>query len=264
LIEAAQLRREVHRDSEAGCVVTEEEGGLIKVEKPPVTTFSFENTDIQKVVDTIAKISGANIVVAPEVKGTITVRLKNIPWRDALDACVKTLGFVVVTEPRGILRVVPAANIQQDLITRSIQLRFVRPASTYVPFIESQYIENKRGKQQLSKGEIGFSLIDTLKAMVTPEIGRLQYVQETNTILITDTKPVVENMERTIAMMDVEPAQIQLDVRFVTTSNEDVLDVGMSPGGTGWTAGLGLGDTTRLQVEQLLVVETSGGAGVAS
>jgi type IV pilus assembly protein PilQ len=225
----------------AGCVVTEIDGGILKVEKPPTTTFSFENTDIQKVVDTIGKISGANIVVAPDVKGTITVRLKNIPWRDALDAVVKTLGFVVVQEQRGILRVVSPANIQQDLVTETIQLRYVRPASTYVPFINSEYIENKRNKQPLTKGELMFTLIDTLQAMVTPEVGQLQYMQENNVIVVRDTRPVVENVKRAIELIDVEPSQIQLDVRFVTTSNEDVLDVGISPGGTGWTASLGLG-----------------------
>ena len=112
---------------QAGCIVTEVDAGVLKVEKPPRVYFAFENTDIQKVIDTIAKISGANIVVAPEVKGTITVRLKNIPWRDALEATVKTLGFVVVEEGRGILRVVPAANIEQDLETKTIPLRFIRP-----------------------------------------------------------------------------------------------------------------------------------------
>jgi type IV pilus assembly protein PilQ len=227
--------------AQAGCIVTESEGSVLKVEKPPVTTFSFENTDIQKVIDTIAKISGANIVVAPEVKGTITVRLKNIPWRDALDAVVKTLGFVVVEEDRGILRVVPAANIQQDLVTETIPLRFVRPTSTYVPFIDSQYIENKRGKQQLAKGEIMFTLIDTLKAMITPDLGRMQYMSENNVIVVTDTKPVIDSIRKTIALIDIEPAQIFLDVRFVTTTNEDVLDVGMNPGGSGWVASLGLG-----------------------
>jgi type II secretory pathway component GspD/PulD (secretin) len=225
---------------QARCVVVETEG-VLKVENPPKTTFSFENTDIQKVVDTIAKISGANIVVAPEVKGTITVRLKNIPWRDALDAVVKTLGFVVVEEARGILRVVPASNIQQDLETRAIQLRFVRPSSTYVPFIQSEYIENKRGKQTLQKGEILFTLIDTLQGMVTPEVGSLEYIAENNIVVVKDTKPVVEAVQRTIDMLDVEPSQIQLNVQFVTTTNEDVLDVGISPGGSGWTAGIGLG-----------------------
>ncbi len=226
---------------QAGCVVSEGENGVLKVEKPPRVYFAFENTDIQKVIDTIAKISGANIVVAPEVKGTLTVRLKNIPWRDALDATVKTLGFVVVEEERGILRVVPASNIQQDLETKTIQLRYVRPSSSYVPFISSDYVENKRGKQQLQKGEILFTLLDTLRGMITPEVGSLEYIQEQNVIMVKDTRPVVESVARLIAMIDVEPSQIQLDVRFVTTSNEDVLDIGISPGGTGWTASAGLG-----------------------
>ncbi len=257
---------------QAGCVVTEGDAGILKVEKPPRVYFAFENTDIQKVIDTIAKISGANIVVSPDVKGTITVRLKNIPWRDALDAAVKTLGFVVVTEDHGILRVVPAANIEQDLITEAIPLRFVRPNSNYVPFIQSEYVQNKRGKQQLAKGEIEFTLIETLEGMITPDVGKIEYMQEANLIMVKDTKPVVEAIKKTIAMIDVEPSQIRLDVRFVTTSNEDVLDFGINPGGTGWTASVGLGQIpTRLPFnlgsggwDDRLIVDPSGnGSGSA-
>lgn len=226
---------------QGGCVVRELDGGILKIEQPPPVYFAFENTDIQKVIDTIAKISGANIVVNPDVQGQITVRLKNVPWRHALDACVKTLGFVVVEEDRGILRVVPASNIEQDLETATIQLRFVRPQSVYVPFISSEYIQNQQGNIQLQKGEMNFTLLDTLRSMVTPEIGNLEYIQETNVIVCRDTRPVVDSVRRTISMVDTEPSQIYLDVRFVTTSNEDILDVGISPGGSGWTASLGLG-----------------------
>jgi type IV pilus assembly protein PilQ len=226
---------------QAGCVVTELQGGVLKVEKPPRITFAFENADIQKVVDTIAKIAGANIVVAPEVKGNITLRLKNIPWRDTLDAAVKTLGFVVVEEERGILRVVPASNIQQDLVTQSFQLRFVRPKSVYVPFIDSEYVHNRMIKTPLKAGEFEFTLLDTLKKMVTPTIGNLDYVAETNVLIVRDTKPVVDEMRRIISQFDVEPSQVFLSVKFVTTTNEDILDIGISPGGTGWTATMGLG-----------------------
>jgi type IV pilus assembly protein PilQ len=226
---------------QAECVVTEIEGGVLKVEMPPRITFAFENADIQKVIETIAKISGANIVVAPEVKGNITLRLKNIPWRDTLDAAVKTLGFVVVEEGRGILRVVPPSNIQQDLVFEAIPLRFVRPRSTYVPFISSEYIENRSANQKLQKGEIEFTLYDSLKKLITPNVGELNYDGEQNVLLLRDTRPVVEEIKRIVGMIDIEPAQIFLDVKFVTTSNDDVLDVGISPGGQGWNASMGLG-----------------------
>ena len=226
---------------QARCIVSEADGGVLKVENPPKTTFSFENTDIQKVIDTIAKISGANIAVAPEVKGTVTVRLKNIPWRDALESVVKTLGYVVVEEKRGILRVVPPSNVQQDLVTETFQLRFARPNSTYVPFIQSTYIDDLRNRQPMQPGQTMFSLIDTLKQMLTPQVGTLDYVSEQNFVVVKDTRPVIDNIRRTLDLIDTEPAQIQLDIRFVTTTNEDVLDVGINPGGSGWTASLGLG-----------------------
>jgi len=232
---------------QAGCIVTEGQGGVLKVEKPPRVYFAFENTDIQKVIDTISKISGANIVVAPEVKGTITVRLKNIPWRDALDAVVKTLGFVVVQEDFGILRVVPATNIEKDLVTKTIPLRFVRPSSVFLPVITSEYVKDLRNVQPLPQGETSFSLLETLRNMTTPDLGSIEYISETNVLMIRDTRPVVDTISRTIAMMDIEPAQVQLDVRFVTTSNDDLLDIGVSPGGNGWSASLGLGQIpTRL------------------
>lgn len=232
---------------QAGCIVTERTAGVLKVEKPPRVYFAFENADIQKVIDTIGKIAGANIVVAPEVKGTITVRLKNIPWRDALDAVVKTLGFVVVEEERGILRVVPAANIQQDLETKTIPLRYVRPSAALMPLITSEYIRDLRNIQPLQPREVRFTLLDTLRGMLTPDVGTLEYIEESNTIMVKDTKPVVEAVQKAIDMVDVEPSQIQLDVRFVTTTNDDVLDFGISPGGSGWTASLGLGQIpTRL------------------
>lgn len=229
------------------CIVHELQGGVLRVEKPPHVYFAFENTDIQKVIDTIAKIAGANIVVSPQVKGNITLRLKDVPWRDALDSAVKTLGFVVVEEERGILRVVPAAAIEQDLEMASFQLRFIRPKSTYVPFIKSEYIANRMPMQPLTKGEIDFALLDALRSLITPKIGDLNYFDEQNLIVVKDTKPVVDEIKRIIGQVDIEPSQIFLDVRFVTTSNEDILDVGFSPGGNGWSASLGLGQIpTRL------------------
>src|SRR5262245_27479115 len=226
---------------QADCVVAEGEGGVLKVEKPPRITFAFENADIKKVIDTIAKISGANIVVSPEVKGEITLRLKNIPWRDTLDAAVKTLGFVVVQEGRGILRVVPASNIQQDLVFEAIPLRYVRPRSTYVPFVKSEYVNDRAAQTKLGKGEVDFTLLQALQRMISRQIGSLDYDGEHNWLLVKDTRPVVDEIKRIVGLIDIEPAQVYLDVKFVTSSNDDVLDIGISPGGSGWTASLGLG-----------------------
>jgi type IV pilus assembly protein PilQ len=227
----------------AGCVVVEEAGNVLKVEKPPRVYFAFENADIQNVIDTIAKISGANIMVAPEVQGTITLRLRNIPWRDALEASAKTLGYVVVEEERGILRVIPPSAMKADLVTEAFQLRYVRPKSTYVPFLQSPYVRNMQPQQQqqLQNGQVQFLLLDALRRTLTPDIGSLEYFEGNNVIIIKDTKPVVEEVRRIITGVDIEPGQIFIDVKFVTTTNSDILDYGVRVGDNGWTASLGLG-----------------------
>jgi type IV pilus assembly protein PilQ len=232
----------------AGCVVVQEAGNVFRVEKPPRVFFAFENADIQKVIDTIAKISGANIVVAPEVQGTITLRLKNIPWRDALEAAVKTLGFVVVEEDRGILRVVPQSNIRDDLVTKHFTLSYIRPRSTYVPYINSEYVRAAAPQQQQQQNASQrFELLAALNRALTPNTGSLEYFDGSNLIIARDTRPVIDELTRIIESVDVEPAQVFIDVKFVTTSNQDILEYGVNIGDNGWTAALSLGQIpTRL------------------
>ncbi len=229
----------------AGCVVIQEAGNVFRVEKPPRVFFAFENADIQKVIDTIAKISGANIVVAPEVQGTISLRLKNIPWRDALQSAVKTLGYVVVEEDRGILRVVPQSNIRDDLVTRHFTLSYIRPKSTYVPQIDSQYVRNVAQQQAQAQAQ-RFELLEALRRALTPN-GSLEYFEGSNLIIARDTRPVMDELQRIIESVDVEPAQVFIDVKFVTTSNQDILEYGVNIGDNGWTAAASLGQIpTRL------------------
>ncbi|MCC6670546.1 MAG: hypothetical protein IT458_05755 [Planctomycetes bacterium] len=225
----------------AGCVVVQVSGNVLRVEKPPRVYFAFEDADIKKVIDTIAKISGANIVVAPEVQGTITLRLKNIPWRDALDSTAKTLGFVVVEENRGILRVIPPSAMKDDLVTEQFQLRFIRPRSVYVPQLNSPYVKNLAGQATFGNEGPPFKLLDALKKALTPQTGSLDYFEGNNVIVVKDTKPVVDQIRKIIEAIDVEPGQIYVDVKFVTTTNRDILDVGVNIGDNGWTAAIGLG-----------------------
>ena len=229
----------------AGCVVIERSPNVFKVEKPPRVRFAFDKADVTKVIDAISKISGANIITAPEVQGAITLRLKDVPWRDALDQVVKTLGFTVVEEDRGILRVVSPATLVDQLVSETFQLRFVRPESTFAPQIRSQYVQGTIFRAGGDPAKT-FTLLEALRSMLTPN-GRLQYIDRRNMVLVKDTKPVIDEMRRAIAQIDVEPKQVFVDVKFVTTKNTDLLDYGINIGDTGLQASIGLGQIpTRL------------------
>jgi type II secretory pathway component GspD/PulD (secretin) len=219
----------------ADCVVVKMASNLYKVEKPPRVTINFSDSPVKDVIEAIAKISGANIIVAPEVEGTITLRLTDVPWMDALRHIVRTLGYAVVEEDRGILRVVSPASLTEQLERRTFRLKYVRPQATYVPIIESEYVA---GKPKLPTGEVAdFTLIAALQRVLSAN-GSLEYIDRSNIIIAKDTRPVLDEIEQMIDLIDVEPAQVFVDVKFVTTDNRDILNVGVDIGDSGLQAAL--------------------------
>lgn len=226
----------------AGCQIDERSANLIRIEKPPRVSFEFENADVRIVIKAIADIAGANIVVGREVEGTVTLSLHDIPWRVALDTIVKTLGYTIVQEDRGILRIVSPASIKQQLETRVFRLRFVRPQSPYRAKIETQISESevKATGDKISDIEKEFNLLKAFQNTVGPE-GSVTYIKETNSLITTGSAPALAELEKLIARVDVEPAQVYVDVKFMQTSNDDFLDLGVNPGDNGLSASMTLG-----------------------
>ncbi len=225
----------------AGCVVEERTAGVLAVARPPRVNFAFDSAELTQVIDTIAKLSGANIVIAPEVSGTLSLRLTDVPWRDALEVAIKTLGFVVVEEERGILRVVDPLSLQAQMETHVYQLRYLRPAQKYVPQIDSEFVETtERVVQQQGGGGAGgtqqaeriFPIIAALKKALT-QGGDLDYDRGRNMIIIRDTAQVHAAITEMLALLDVEPAQVFMDVKFVSTSNTDLFSLGVDYGDAG-------------------------------
>ncbi len=225
----------------AGCVVEERTAGVLVVTRPPRVDFAFDNAEIRQVIDTIAKLSGANIVIAPEVQGNLSLRLTNVPWRDALDVAVKTLGFVVVEEDRGILRVVDPLSLQAQMESKSYQLRYARPPSRYLPVISSEFVTLTQRISQSGSGSAGghidyekiFPLYASLKKALSPG-GDLDYVPPPqNVIIVRDTAQVHAAIQDMLDRLDVEPAQVFIDVKFVSTANRDLFNLGVDYGDLG-------------------------------
>jgi type IV pilus assembly protein PilQ len=226
----------------AGAQLDEKSANLIRIEKPPRVDFEFDNADVRVVIKTVADLAGANIVIGREVEGTITLALRNVPWRVALDTIVKTLGYTVVQEERGILRIVDPANLREQLETKTFPLRYVRPRSPYRASIESQVAKSAISTPGDDSAAIEreFNVMAAFRSAVEPE-GKVQYIRETNALIATGTKPKIENLERLIARMDVEPAQVFVDVKFITSRNTDLLDVGIGPGPGGINVDMSFG-----------------------
>ncbi len=215
----------------AGCVVEERTAGVLVVSKPPRVSFDFDSSDINEVIDTIAKLSGANIVIAPEVTGTLSLHLTDVPWRDALDVAVKTLGFTIVVENRGILRVVDPLSLLAQMERKSYQLRYIQPRWEFAPKIESEFVI---GDLEPATGDLleDFPIIEALRQTLSTG-GSLEYFQAQNVIIVKDTAEVHAEIKEIIDRLDVEPSQVFVDVKFVSTANDDLFSLGVDYGDLG-------------------------------
>ncbi|MCB9914394.1 MAG: hypothetical protein H6828_04475 [Planctomycetes bacterium] len=215
-----------------GAVVERRKNGVIYVTKPaPFTYKTTQDEDIRSIISSIAAVSGENIIVAPEVMGKLSVHFNGVPWRDALEVVAKTRGYTVVEERGGVLRVVDPLLLQDQLITHSYQLRYLRPKSNYVPVIKSEFIQ---GNAEAPKGKANehFTVLPALsKALSTA--GALDYIETQNVIIVRDTQQAHQQIEEILATLDVEPMQVFCDVKFVSTSNGDLLNLGVDYGDTG-------------------------------
>lgn len=222
-----------------GCIVVEKSSKIYKVEKPPRVTFAFYDEDIKLVINAIAQSAGADVIIAPEVVGKVNMTVDNIPWKDALDNVIKTLGYHMVEEDRGVLRVVTAASLTQQLETRIYELKYIRPRNVYVPKMDSEYVE---GEIKAAEGDVrkDFPLIQALESMLSDN-GKLDYFPRENVIFVKDIKPILDKVSDMVERLDQEPLQVEINVQFMTYEKSDTFDASFGiagQNGNGLTASL--------------------------
>jgi type IV pilus assembly protein PilQ len=221
---------------QAKCEVTKVSDIIWKVSQPPVVSIEFQDADVRKVINTIATVANVNIVYSEDIQGKVNLRLKDVPWREALEAIVKTTGpgYEIVTQSRNILRVVDPKKLKAQTETKVFELKYVRPPIPYLPVLDSETAkESAQAKKQ------DFELVQALKKVLTQGgVGDLYYDEGTNSIVVTDTKPALDRMSTIISTVDVEPNQVFIDVKFANVRNTDDFTFGFD-----WTNGININQT---------------------
>lgn len=218
------------RDTE--CVMIEKTPTWIQVGKPPRVTMTFSKAPLDKAVEAIAKIAGLSIVVSPNVTGQVSFSLTNIPWRDALESVVKTAGnFVVVEEANNVIRVILRSDLQTQLETRMFKLMYLRPPDYYRPKIITPY--STGGPKDIADPVAEFGILQALRGSLSTDaggkaLGSLTYDKGSHTIIVKDTKPALEQIARMIKQLDIPSDQVLIEVRFISTRNSELAQMGIS------------------------------------
>ncbi len=176
-----------------------EQDGVTTAENSTNVTLDFKETDILLVLRLLSLKSGINIVAGPEVTGTVTIRLNDVPWDKALDVVLKTYGYVYERDGN-IIRVTTRENLEsEDLVTEAFVLNYSTASE-----------------------------IEDAISEIISERGRIKSVERTNTVIVTDVATNIYKIGEIIKRLDKRTPQVYIDSKIVKTSTSNIQNLGIS------------------------------------
>ena len=191
-------------------------------------SLNFQDIEIRSVLQLIADFTNINLVASDTVSGRITLRLKNVPWDQALEIIMKTQGLAKRLVGN-ILMVAPAAELaareQLELESRQ-QISELAPMRT--EFIEVKYA---------NASEI-FSLFQSAgegrgEGVISPR-GSVIVDERTNSIIITETTEQINRFREVLDRLDVPVRQVLIEARIVTATSSFGESLGVRWGALGY------------------------------
>ena len=178
-------------------------------------SLSFQDIEVRAVLELIADFTGLNMVVSDTVTGNLTLRLKNVPWDQALDIILRTKGLAMRQEANVIL-VAPseeiAAREKMELESQK-QLSELEPVRTEL--IQVNYANAGEMAALLSGG-----------AGLLSSRGKVSIDERTNTLIISDIAEHREDVRRLLTKLDIPIRQVMVDSRIVIASSDFSRDLG--------------------------------------
>jgi type IV pilus assembly protein PilQ len=187
-------------------------------------TLNFQDIETRAVLQLLAETSGRNIVVSDTVQGNVTLRLRNVPWDQALDIVMTTKGLDM-RENGNVIIVAPAEEIAAretaDLEARAA-IHELEPL--YSEFLQVNYAK-AADLAALIGGESGNVLLS--------ERGSVGIDDRTNTLLVNDTAERLQDIRRLVRTLDIPIRQVLIESRIVVVNDDYSRDLGVRFGFTG-------------------------------
>ncbi|HEX2139891.1 MAG TPA: type IV pilus secretin PilQ [Woeseiaceae bacterium] len=185
-------------------------------------TLNFQDIETRAVLQLLAETSGRNIVVSDTVQGNVTLRLRNVPWDQALDIVMTTKGLDM-RQNGNVIIVAPAEEIAAretaDLEARQA-IQELEPL--YSEFIQVNYAKASDLAQLISSGEGQNSLLS--------DRGTVSVDDRTNTLLVQDTASQLQEIRRLVETLDIPIRQVLIESRIVIVNDDLSRDLGVRLG----------------------------------
>ncbi len=205
--------------------------GLIKDFKGKPITLRARDADVRDVLRLIGEASGFNIIIGPQVKGSMTLSLDQVPWDQALEVVLNTMRLGAERN-KNVLRVLTLSNLtrekkeQQEAklasmanapkITKMFPINYANPA-------ELQTILTAFGRNSDDPGGSGASNVQD----------KVQIDARTNSLIIQDIPENVEQMAKLIDLLDAQTPQVLVEAKVVEATEQFTRGIGGSIGISG-------------------------------
>jgi len=190
-------------------------------------SLNFQDIPVRAVLQLIADFTGLNVVVSDSVDGNLTLRLKNVPWDQALDIILKAKGLSK-RESGNVMLIAPSEEIAaQEKIDLEAQAQVTELAPIRSAFFEINFAKVSDLAQLFEGGGEDGTL-----NLLSPR-GSVIMDERTNTLIVKDTDTVISEIRRTLAKLDIPVRQVLIESRIVIAVDDFKKELGVRFGATG-------------------------------
>ena len=188
-------------------------------------SLNFQDIETRSVLQLLAETSGKNIVVSDTVQGNVTLRLRNVPWDQALDIVMTTKGLDM-RQNGNVIMVAPAEEIAaRETADLEAQLAIQELEPVYSEFLQVNYAK-AADLAGLITGGGGGSMLS--------ERGSIGVDDRTNTLWVQDTAERLQDIRRLVRALDIPIKQVLIESRIVVVNDNFSRDLGVRLGVTGF------------------------------
>lgn len=192
-------------------------------------SLNFQDIEVRAVLQLLADFTGLNMVVSDTVDGRITLRLKNVPWDQAMDIILKTKGLSMRRNDNVVL-VAPTEEIaSREKLELESQQQILELAPLRSELIQVNY----------AKAADFAALLKSTDNKLISERGSVSIDERTNTLLVQDTAAKLSEIRALVSELDIPVRQVLIESRIVIANNDFARDLGVKLGFGAQTQGNG-------------------------
>lgn len=206
-------------------------------------SIQIKDADIRDVLNFIADESGSNLVVSDDVQGRVSIKLRQVPWDQALVTIMRAnkLGYV---RQGSVIRISKLQTLQEETDTAR---RIIESQKELSP------IKVKVIPVSFAKVE---ELVNQFKPFLTKDRGNIVADPRTSSLIVTDEEEVIERISRLVKELDIPPSQVMIEGKVVEAGETFIQNAGVNWGFTGAEINVGSGRFGKVNLTPDLNVTT--------